>query len=165
MTGPEPVFCTICLTARKNNEQWFLLVENRWTDQLKILSWHDELASIPGFHAACCAAHVQQLVIHWMTTGTLDYPFARTEACAHGPARQRPGYLSSIKEEANISGAEVLGELAVHRESIDRILLESPASLGAILSALQAALRGQVDRSEVAEQENQECDAYALTEV
>lgn len=165
MTDREPVFCAICLTARTNNEQWFLLVENRWTDQLKILSWHDELASIPGFHAACCASHVQQLVIHWMTTGTLDYPFARTEACAHSPASQMPVHLSSIKEEPNISGAEVLGELAVHRESIDRILVESPASLGAILSALQTALPEQVDRSEIAEQENPECDAYALTEV
>jgi hypothetical protein len=39
-----PVFCTICLTVRKRNEAWFLLVENGWTDRLKILSWHDELA-------------------------------------------------------------------------------------------------------------------------
>ena len=165
MTDREPVFCTICLTAGKNDEQWFLLVESRWTDRLKILSWHDELASNPGFHAACCAAHVQQLVIHWMTTGTLDYPFARTKDCAHGPVSQRPAHRSSIKQEPDISGAEVLGELAVHRESIDRILVESPASLGAMLSALQAALPEQVDRSEIAEQENPECDAYALTEV
>ena len=64
MTDRGSLFCTICLTDKKNNELWFLLVENRWTDRLKILSWHDELASNPGFHAACCAAHVQQLVIH-----------------------------------------------------------------------------------------------------
>lgn len=165
MTDRDPVFCTICLATGKNSEQWFLLVENRWTDRLKILSWHDELASNPGFHAACCAAHVQQLVIHWMTTGTLDYPFARTEARAHGPVSQRPVPLSSIKQEPDIGGAEVLGELAVHRECIDRILVESPASLGAILSALKAVLPEQVDRSEIAEQENPECDAYALTEV
>lgn len=165
MTDRGSLFCTICLTAKKKNELWFLLVENRWTDRLKILSWHDELASNPGFHAACCAAHVQQLVIHWMTTGTLDYPFARTEARAHSSASQGPVHLSSIKEEPSTSGAEVLGELAVHRESIDRILVESPASLGAILSALQAALPEQFDHSEIAEQENQECDAYALTEV
>lgn len=165
MTDRGSLFCTICLIAKKNNELWFLLVENRWTDRLKILRWHDELASNPGFHAACCAAHVQELVIHWMTTGTLDYPFARTEACAHSPVSQGPVHLSSIKEEPSISGAEVLGELAVDRESIDRILVESPASLGAILSALQAALPEQVDRSEIAEQENPECDAYALTDV
>ena len=100
-----------------------------------------------------------------MTTGTLDYPFARTEACAHSPASHGSVHLSSIKQEPSISGAKVLGELAVHRESIDRILVESPASLGAILSALQAALPGQVDHSEIAEQENPECDTYALTEV
>ena len=108
---------------------------------------------------------MQQLVVHWMTTGTLDYPFARTKGCADGPVTQRPVHRLSIKQESDFSGAEVLGELAVHRESIDRILVESPACLGAILYALQAALPEPVDRSEIAEQENPECDAYALTEV
>jgi hypothetical protein len=158
------VFCTICLTTRKDNQEWFLMVENRWTDRLKVLSWHDELASDPACHAACCVAHVQQLVIHWMTTGTLDYPFARTQA---GPDTATPPHvvhLSDLKEEPDICGAELLGELAVHRESIDRILVESASSLGAILSALKDALPEQVDHSEMAEQETPECDAFALSE-
>jgi hypothetical protein len=157
------VFCTICLTTRKENLEWFLLVENRWTDRLKILSWHYELASDPACHVACCTAHVQLLVIHWMTTGTLAYPFARTESCADSRTNPHAIHLSAIKEDPDTSGAEVLGELAVHRESIDRILVESPASLGAILSALKDALP-EVDRSEMAEQEAPECDAYAFTE-
>ena len=73
-----PVFCTICLTTRKRDEEWFLLVENRWMDRLKVLGWHDELASSPATHVACCASHVQLLAIHWTTTGTLHYPFAHT---------------------------------------------------------------------------------------
>jgi hypothetical protein len=158
------VFCTICLTTRKDNQEWFLMVENRWTDRLKVLSWHDELASDPACHAACCVAHVQQLVIHWMTTGTLDYPFARTQACPDTATTPHVVHLSDLKEEPDISGAELLGELAVHRESIDRILVESASSLGAILSALKDALPERVDHSEMAEQETPECDAFALSE-
>ena len=164
MTDRGLVFCTICLTARKNNEQWFLLAENRWTDRLKVLSWHDELAFNPAFHAACCGAHAQLLVIHWMTAGTLNYPLARTQACPDGFTSQSSVRFSSINKEPDTSEAEVLGELAVHRESIDRILVESPSCLGAILSALKDALPEQVDRSEIAEQESPEHDAYAFTE-
>jgi hypothetical protein len=158
------VFCTICLTTRKQNQEWFLLVENRWTDRLKVLSWHDELAFNPAFHAACCGAHAQLLVIHWMTAGTLDYPFARTQACPDSLTSPHAVHLSALKEEPDTSGAEMLGELAVHRESMNRILVESPYSLGAILSALKDALPERAERSEIAEQEAPECDAYALSE-
>jgi hypothetical protein len=41
-------------------------------------------------YAACGAEHVQQLVIHWMAMGTLDYPFAR----AHSEAKKQS--LASI---------------------------------------------------------------------
>jgi len=37
----------------------------------------------------------------------------------------------------------VVGELAVHRESLERILQESPESLAAIVEALTDALRGK----------------------
>jgi hypothetical protein len=66
--------CAICLEPRLGGDGWFLLIENRWTDRLKILGWNDGLASEPGVHAACGAEHVQQLVIHWMAMGTLGYP-------------------------------------------------------------------------------------------
>ena len=164
MTGNKPAFCTICLRSKRKSEEWFLLVENRWTDRLKILSWQDELGSHPAFHAACGAAHVQELVIHWMTTGTLDYPFARRNAGADSRASLKPVRHASVRGEADITGAEVLGELAVHRESIERILVENPSSLGGILSALKAALPEQVEHSEMAQHENPERDTYAFTE-
>lgn len=107
-----PVFCTICLTVRKRNEAWFRLVENRWTDRLKILSWHDELAFHPATHAVCCAAHVQLLGIHWMTTGTLNYPFARSEAWAEGSERPDPIPVSSMRDEPDITRTKVLAELS-----------------------------------------------------
>lgn len=165
MTGKGPVFCTICWRTREKNDEWFLLVENRWTDRLKILTWHDELACSPEFYAACCAAHAQLLVIHWMTTATLDYPFA-AQACVDSLTSSAGlVQLSTIKEEPDTSGAETLGELAVHRESIDKILVESPSSLGSVLSALKAAFPERVDRSAIAGPETPQYDAFALTEV
>ena len=158
----RPVFCAICLTVRQMNEEWFLLVENCWTDRVKILSWHDELAFSPATHAVCCVAHVQLLVIHWMTTGTLQYPFARSEAWADTSRRPDSIPASSMRDESDLTGTKVLAELAVHRESIDRILVESPTSLAALIVALKDALPGQVDRSEVTEPEA--CGEYVLSE-
>jgi len=40
-----------------------------------------------------------------------------------------------------MSAAQQIGELAVHRESMERILVESPQSLRTILDALLGALR------------------------
>ena len=155
-------FCTICLTTRKSHEEWFLLVENRWTDRLKILSWHDELVANPETHAACSATHVQLLVTHWMTTGTLDYPFARREARTDPSERGRTVGAFAMKDEPDISEAEVVAELAVHRDSIDRILVESPASLAGMLAALRDVLPEQVDGSEITER--QACGEFVLTE-
>jgi hypothetical protein len=41
----------------------------------------------------------------------------------------------------DIRGARPIGELAVHRESIERVLAENPQSLKVILDALLDALR------------------------
>jgi len=79
MTAAAERCCAICLEPRLGGDGWFLLIENRWTDRLKILGWNDRLATEPGVFAACGAEHVQQLVIHWMAMGTLDYPFARAQ--------------------------------------------------------------------------------------
>lgn len=157
-----PVYCSFCLTPRKWDEEWFLLVENRWTDRLKILSWNDELAANPETHAACSAAHVQLLVIHWMTTGTLNYPFARLEAQADTSEEPRSVPVFSMKDEPDISRTKVLAELAVHRDSIDRILVEGPTSLAGLIAALKDALPGHVDVSEVTEPES--CGEYVLSE-
>jgi hypothetical protein len=77
--------CAFCLEPRLYSDGWFLLTENRWTDRLKILGWNEALATKPGVHAACGAEHVQQLVIHWMAMGTLDYPLPGTT--------RNPGHL------------------------------------------------------------------------
>lgn len=165
MNSEGSVFCAICLVRHAGAAGWFLLTENRWIDRLKILSWNNGLASQAGMYAACGVAHVQQLVAHWMATGSLEYPFAYSEAsggisipqCSSGPIRAEP--------DLDNSGSTVLGELAVHRESLDRILLESPESLAGILSALRDALVDEESSSRVEAGKRAEDGMYALTEI
>ena len=129
--------CRICSAPRMSAVGWYMLIENSWTDRLKILSWNDALALQCGVHLACGVAHVQQLVAHWMATGSLHYPFASVSESATMQAN--PGKLAA-GEEPEVRGVRVLGELAVHRESLERILVESPQSLSSILAALVSAL-------------------------
>jgi hypothetical protein len=75
--------CGICGEEQTGNETRFLVAENRWEDKLTILQWNEQIASCPGIQVACGVNHVEELVVHWMTTGSLDYPFAGTcqESC------------------------------------------------------------------------------------
>ena len=72
------------MCARSPVEERFLLAENRWEDKLTILGWNEQMASRQGIQVACSVNHVEQLVIHWMTAGSLDYPFARAALGAPG---------------------------------------------------------------------------------
>jgi len=159
MTAAAERCCAICLEPRLGGDGWFLLIENRWTDRLKILGWNDRLATEPGVCAACGAEHVQQLVIHWMAMGTLDYPFARARGGAKRPARQDP--VVPATQEPDTKGIKVFGELAVHRESLERVLSENPQSLASILLALISALGGQ--HSILPAEEREQEGAFVLT--
>jgi hypothetical protein len=127
--------CAICGRERSANQPRFLIAENNWEDKLTILQWNEHMVSRAGIKAACSIDHVEELVIHWMTTGRLDYPFART---SYGAAAWRQ---TSPRGRVDISGARPIGELAVHRESLERVLMENPQSLQVILDALLDALR------------------------
>jgi hypothetical protein len=165
VTGKPASLCTICREERSDVDGWFLVTENRWTDRVKVLSWNDSLVLQPGVHPACCAAHVQQLVVHWMATGSLEYPFAQSRARRRA-LRTRPQPTEMPEREPDTRGSRVLGELAVHRESLERILAENPESLAGILKALLSAL-GEPPASPLDREleEAQEEDVYALTEV
>jgi hypothetical protein len=76
-----------------------------------------------------------------MAMGTLDYPFARAHRQAKRSARRT--CATAAAPEPDIRGIKVFGELAVHRESLERVLTESPQSLASILLALISALGGQ----------------------
>ncbi|MGH9504964.1 MAG: hypothetical protein ACRD20_19090 [Terriglobales bacterium] len=134
--------CAICGEERTANYSRFLVAENTWEDKLAILQWNEEIASRAGIQVACSIDHVEELVVHWMTTGSLDYPFARSALGGNAWRRTRMP-LGRI----DLSGARQIGELAVHRESMERLLAENPQSLNVVLDALLDALRQEI-RSE-----------------
>jgi hypothetical protein len=140
--------CAICGEEQRGGQARFLVAENRWEDKLAILHWDEQTASREGMQVACSVSHVEELVIHWMTTGSLDYPFARA---ALGSASWRRRVAPDCR--IDLSAAQPIVELAVHRESVERVLAESPQSLQAMLDALQEALwRESVDEIEVREE-------------
>lgn len=75
--------------------------------------------------------------MHWMTTGTMDYPFAEVRRVVR--RLRATNFDHGIKDYE--APPRPIGELAVDRESMKRVLSESPQSLKAILDALLAALQ------------------------
>jgi hypothetical protein len=144
MNNPKTYECAICGERKNGAQPWFLIADNRWQDKLRILQWHERLAAQPGIYHACTAEHVQELVVHWMTTGSLDYPFARVPSLGRSGNGKRTLVMpqeAAENCEIDTFGARPIGELSVHRESMRRVLGEQPHSLTAILEALLKALR------------------------
>lgn len=141
MNNARAYECAICGERRSGAQPWFLIADNRWQDKLRILHWHERLAAQPGICHACSADHVQELVVHWMTTGSLDYPFAQVRKGRR--QSRRTGVVPECATNCELEklGAQPIGELSVHRESMQRILGEHPHSLTAILEALLSAVR------------------------
>jgi|HubBroStandDraft_5_1064220.scaffolds.fasta_scaffold36251_3 hypothetical protein len=137
---PQIRMCTICGEQKSPAQVWFLVTESPWQDKLRILQWQDEIAERAGMYGACCPAHVEELVIHWMTTGSLDFPFATTASIPGRLGRRIPLASLPVMVEPDTRGARQIGELAVHRESMGRLLNESPDSLQLILDELTRAL-------------------------
>ena len=141
---PRMWACAICGAESFGNQRWLLIVDNRWQDKLRILHWEDHLACEAGVWPVCGTAHLQELVVHWMITGSLDYPFAR-DTVNPGPTRLR-GVLEQL-HDVEIGNARQIGELAIHRESARRILSESPECVAEILHALLSAVDPDLRRS------------------
>jgi hypothetical protein len=136
MNHPRRHACAICGEEQHGDETRFLVAESRWDDKLTVLEWNEQMASRAGIHIACSLNHVEELVVHWMTTGSLDYPFARASLGSRNWQRRvGPDY------RVDLSGARMLGELAVHRDSVERVLADNPQSLQVILDALVDALQ------------------------
>jgi hypothetical protein len=133
--------CILCAKQSSGNGSWFLLNENHCHDKLRVHRWERHLGGQAGVHHVCSAEHVLELVVHWMTTGSLDYPFAR-----FGP--NWPWNSQTDKRETSedglspsqTDGEQSLGELSIDRESIRRILAENSQCLHVILAALLDAL-------------------------
>jgi hypothetical protein len=122
--------CSVCGLETFRHKGWFLVVENRWLDRLKILSWHASLAAQKGTRSVCCREHLKTLVAHWLTQASLR-PMA---------AEFTPGAMNDLTAtEVDVgqdSLGRLIGELAVHRESFSRVWSGSPEALECILDAL-----------------------------
>jgi hypothetical protein len=143
------IACEICGNTGPEQDQWYLLSASRWQDRLKIMSWNEEMAQQDGVHLACGINHVRELVSHWLITGSLDFPFA------HLAGKQASSAKSS--EPVLCSGSTQIGELAVHRESLEHILAENPCTMTTILDALISALSRQPRSDEVVTEEALAC--------
>ncbi len=125
--------CSVCGIDTFRRTGWFLVVENRWLDRLKILSWHSALASQKDMKSVCCRQHLRALIAHWLTRASLGLP----------PALHPPLPIGSDPTLADFdlgpqAVGRLIGELAVHRESFSRVWSGSPAALECILDALIA---------------------------
>jgi hypothetical protein len=123
--------CLVCGLDTFCHTGWFLVVENRWLDRLKILSWHPSLARQKDVQSVCCRRHLKTLIAHWLTEASLRLP----------PEQRLPLPIGSDPALTDVdlspqSLGRLLGELSVHRESFSRGWSGSPAALKCILDAL-----------------------------
>jgi hypothetical protein len=123
--------CSVCGLDTFRHKGWFLVVENRWLDRLKILSWHSALAAQKDMKGVCCREHLKALIAHWLTQASLRLP---PTVCVPMPIASDPSLTDAdLGPEAM---GRVIGELTVHRESFSRVWSGSPAALEYILDAL-----------------------------
>jgi hypothetical protein len=147
MNNPKTLTCAICGETRRGSQPWFLVIEDRWQDKLLVLHWDDHIADQNSARCTCKAEHLRELVVHWMTTGSLDHPFAQTPEDAQVPQRElRVSWTA--RDGSENRGPRPIGELRVHRESMRRVLSENPQSLQTILDALLDGLRRESVHSE-----------------
>jgi hypothetical protein len=80
MTGAGPsrwkVSCAICGNAKSRRETWFTVTEDRDLDCLMVWRWNSGFARDRYANNVCGRQHLRELIVHWMTTGCLHYPFA-----------------------------------------------------------------------------------------
>jgi hypothetical protein len=123
--------CALCGLETLRHAGWFLVVENRWRDRLKILSWHSSLASQKGMKSVCCTEHLKAFVAHWLTQDS-----ARFSAADFSPTAMASNLPLNDIDLGPDAIERLVGELAVHRESFSRVWSGSPEALECILDAL-----------------------------
>jgi len=124
--------CSVCGLDTFRHQGWFVVIDNRWLDRLKILSWHPSLAGQRDVKSVCCRQHLKTLVAHWLTRASLRV--APVQALPPIPIGSDPD--SSDVDLGPEALGRFVGELTVHRESFSRVWSGSPESLECILDAL-----------------------------
>ncbi len=124
--------CSVCGLVSFGHDGWFLVVENRWLDHIKILRWHASLAARQEIKSACCRDHLKLLIVHWLEEASLRLlPKGLNSAPPIAGCASR----GDLDLDHN-STSYLLGELSVHRETFSHGWTGSPAALECILDAL-----------------------------
>jgi hypothetical protein len=126
--------CAVCGTETDQHASWFLVIENRWLDRLKILSWHPVLATRKNMLSVCGRQDLKALLTHWLTKANLELQADRDRVVP---------ITSESQAEADAGPplvGRLVGELAVHRESLSRVWTGSPETLESILNALMSGV-------------------------
>ena len=126
--------CAICGNPRLARQTWFLVTQDCGLDQLQV--WKGDVAFAQNSRAdsVCGRRHLRELILHWMTTGCLHYPFAADLRMTTIP-NSTP--QSGVAQEVS---SQQLAEITVERDSIRRVLAENPFSLNVIFEELMIAL-------------------------
>jgi len=122
--------CSLCGEDGDVDNGRFTVAEAGW-DRVKIIRWSPETPATSGL-SACCSEHATRLAGQWLVTGNLISPFARA-VLGESPMES----LDSLGH-----AGDIVCELAVHRDSVERLLEESPEFLDTMLKALSHALGG-----------------------
>lgn len=129
--------CAICGKAKARRETWFIVTEDRDLDRLMVWRWNSDFARDLHVHNVCGRRHLRELIVHWMTTGCLYYPFAVVPR-SHTAATS----TSELNTDRDVHPLR-LAEITVDRGSIQRVLAENPLSLSVIFDELMIALDGE----------------------
>jgi GAF domain-containing protein len=122
--------CVVCGLETPRHRGWYLAVENQWTDRIKILAWHPILARQASMQSVCGEQHLKTLLAHWLTHANL-----RLMASVQ-PETRPPEHSAPLESDSMRSIGKLVGELAVHRESLSRVWTGSPQALDCILNEL-----------------------------
>jgi len=122
--------CAVCGIEETRHQGWFLVSENQWLDRIKVLAWHPVLARQASMQSICGEEHLKTLLTHWLTHANLRI---LATASMERAVRQEP---NAAEADPLRSVGRVLGELAVHRESLSHVWTGSPETLECILRAL-----------------------------
>jgi hypothetical protein len=122
--------CVVCGLETRRHSGWFLVMDNCWLDRVKVWAWHPALARQGRMRSVCGRVHLKVLLTHWLNhanlqlvaSGTVPFPAALDD--------------SSFDITSDPALGEVVGELAVQRETISQGWTGSPAAMECILNEL-----------------------------
>jgi hypothetical protein len=127
--------CEICGKQSDEHVGWFLVVENPWLDRVKIVVWHPVLAEQDAMHSVCGKQHLETLITYWLVYANLQFQMTQNPEFALADHENVPGSERDLPYPG-----QLVGELAVHRESLSRLWTGSAEARESIFDALISGL-------------------------